>query len=706
LPSDLTPDRSVKNSGWMAFFKRLAAFKTRTKLLGIFALMFVGLFYANTLISAQIKASNISIESQSKVMTDQTVLSDTISCFGAIKYWFAILDNGLKKNPVELPDESAEHGVKCDLDKFGNDLTRLESFSMQDAQIVEAKYLMMRDLPKQAMTSYITGDPKTGEVAMSKAYNAIAGIDESLNKIAIKLNDQAAAISGDASSQSEHFKKFPLLFLAFGACGIAMASIVIFFNIFRPVENIISTMINASQDPHNTIDYMMHHEDGSETDELGEVVLALNSLLSQVHEGFQSTEAAQQESAAAARQLDAIFNSVADGLITVNGEGEIESLNKSVYSIFGYDRQSIRDKKIGDFFPVDAAIKYMRALNDFASNGSSDVVDSGPKEGRGMKLGGIEIPIELSVTSIQQDSGHPIFVNVIRDITYRKDLERQLLQAQKMEALGSLAGGIAHEINTPSQYVRDNLKFLQEAFDAYNGFYKIVIGVHGSLPDAAKEEITASEKKQDLAFFSSEAPAALTQSLEGVGTISEIVGAIRGFSYPATDDISYVDLNTALKNTITVARNQWKPFTQVRTEFDENLPPVPCIPGKLTQVVLNLIVNATHAIEEKCKGVEDPANNCITVSTAIVKKRAVIKVSDSGTGIPKENIQKIFNPFFTTKEVGKGTGQGLSISYDIVVKKHGGTLNVESEVGKGTTFIIELPMEVENVKPAKKGTAG
>jgi len=690
----------------MAFFKRLAAFKTRTKLLGIFALMFVGLFYANTLISAQIKASNISIESQSKVMTDQTVLSDTISCFGAIKYWFAILDNGLKKNPVELPDESAEHGVKCDLDKFGNDLTRLESFSMQDAQIVEAKYLMMRDLPKQAMTSYITGDPKTGEVAMSKAYNAIAGIDESLNKIAIKLNDQAAAISGDASSQSEHFKKFPLLFLAFGACGIAMASIVIFFNIFRPVENIISTMINASQDPHNTIDYMMHHEDGSETDELGEVVLALNSLLSQVHEGFQSTEAAQQESAAAARQLDAIFNSVADGLITVNGEGEIESLNKSVYSIFGYDRQSIRDKKIGDFFPVDAAIKYMRALNDFASNGSSDVVDSGPKEGRGMKLGGIEIPIELSVTSIQQDSGHPIFVNVIRDITYRKDLERQLLQAQKMEALGSLAGGIAHEINTPSQYVRDNLKFLQEAFDAYNGFYKIVIGVHGSLPDAAKEEITASEKKQDLAFFSSEAPAALTQSLEGVGTISEIVGAIRGFSYPATDDISYVDLNTALKNTITVARNQWKPFTQVRTEFDENLPPVPCIPGKLTQVVLNLIVNATHAIEEKCKGVEDPANNCITVSTAIVKKRAVIKVSDSGTGIPKENIQKIFNPFFTTKEVGKGTGQGLSISYDIVVKKHGGTLNVESEVGKGTTFIIELPMEVENVKPAKKGTAG
>jgi PAS domain S-box-containing protein len=707
LSSDSTPDsRLEKNAGWAAFFRRLVAFKTRTKLLGIFALMFAGLFYANTLISAQIKASNISIESQSKVMTDQTVLSDTISCFGAIKYWFAILDNGLKKNPVELPDESAEHGVKCDLDKFGNDLSRLESFSQQDAKVVEAKYVMMRNLPKEAMTAYITGDPKTGEVAMSKAYNAIAGIDESLNQIAIKLNDKSAAISGDASSQSEHFKKFPLLFLAFGAIGIAMASIVIFFNIFRPVENIISTMINASQDPHNTKDYLMHHEDSGEADEVGEVILALNSLLLQVHEGFKSTEAAQQESAAAARQLDAIFNSVADGLITVNAEGEIESLNKSVYSIFGYDRQMLRDKKIGDFFPVDVAIKYMRALQDFVANGSSDVVDSGPKEGRGLKFGDSEIPIELSVTSIQQDSGHPIFVNVIRDITYRKDLERQLLQAQKMEALGSLAGGIAHEINTPTQYVRDNLKFMQEAFEAYNGFYQIVMGVQGSLPDAVKEQIAAAEKKQDLAFFSSEAPVALTQSLEGVATISEIVGAIRGFSYPATDDISYVDLNAALKNTITVARNQWKPYTQVRTEFDENLPPVPCIPGKLTQVVLNLIVNATHAIEEKCKGVEDPANNCITVSTAIVKKKAVIKVSDSGTGIPKENIQKIFNPFFTTKEVGKGTGQGLSISYDIVVKKHGGTLNVESEVGKGTTFIIELPMDVENVKPAKKGSAG
>ena len=716
LLSDPVPeDTFVKNSnghgnghgpvsGFASIFRSLTALKTRTKLVGIFALMFVGLFYANMVIVHQIKASNISIDKQSRVMTNQALLSTTISCFGALKYWFAILDNGLKKNPVELPDQSAEEGVKCDLDKFGNSLTSLETFS-EDAKDVEARYMMMRNLPKEAMTAYITGDAKTGEIAMSKAYKAIAGIDEGLNKIAIKLNKDSDDISAHAFEQSENFKKFPLLFLAFGACGIAMASLVIFFNIFRPVENIISAMINASQDPHNTKDYLMRHS-GGETDEVGEVILALNSLLLQVHEGFKSTEAAEQESAAAARQLDAIFNSVADGLITVNAEGEIESLNKSVYGIFGYDRQTIRDKKIGDFLPAEAAVKYMQGIQAFVGHGNSDLVDSGPKEGRGVKFGGGEIPIELSVTSVPLDSGHPIFVNVIRDITYRKDLERQLLQAQKMEALGSLAGGIAHEINTPTQYVRDNLKFMLEVFDAYDGFYKTVSQAKEHMPDNIKAEISEEEKKRDLAFFSGEAPQALAQSLEGVTSISEIVGAIRGFSYPATDDISYVDLNAALKNTITVSRNQWKPFTQIRTEFEENIPPVPCIPGKLTQVVLNLIVNATHAIEEKCKGVEDPDHNWITVSTAVTKKKATIRVSDSGTGIPKENINKIFNPFFTTKEVGKGTGQGLSISYDIIVRKHNGTLTVESEVGKGTTFIIELPMEVDNSRIAsKKGSA-
>lgn len=689
-PSSAETDDNKAAAAGEGLLRKMPALKIRTKLLVISLLMFGGLFYANAILATQTRVSNAFIEEQGKIMGTQTMLSDAIICFGSIKYWFAILDNDLQKTPAELPDESAEKGVRCDLAKFGGYLKNLENFS-DDAKKVQQKYEQMRDLPREAMKAYIAGDAATGKAAMGKAYMLVADIDEGLGRIAKKINRDSAELSAHAFVESMKFSKLPFMFLILGIAGIGLSSIVVYFNIFRPVENIISTMIDASHDPHNAKDYLMRHgitESGA--DEVGEIVVALNSLLLQVDEGFRRTENAEQESTDAARQLDAVFNSVADGLITVNGEGEIQSLNKSAYGIFGYDRHSVRGHKISDFFPPETAEQYMRGLQSFISFGISDIVDSGPKELVGLKAGGGEFPIELSVTSIPRDDGHLVFVNVIRDIGYRKDLERQLLQSQKMEALGSLSSGIAHEINTPTQYVRDNIKFLQEAFQGYDKFYKAL----KDRTDEAKDAAT----KADIGFFSSEVPQALEQSLEGVNRISEIVGAIKGFSYPATEDFVYVDINELLRNTIVVSRNQWKPFAQLTTAFDENMPPVPCVPGKLTQVILNLIVNATHAIEEKSAGVQDPEHNFITISTSVTRKKATIKVSDTGVGIPKENLSKIYNPFFTTKEVGKGTGQGLSISYDIIVKKHGGSLSVESEVGKGATFIIELPMEVENVR--------
>ncbi len=680
-------------------FRKRAVLKTRTKLLSIFVLMFLGLFYSTMVIVRQTRASNKAIESQSQIMANQAVLSNAISCFGAVKFWFAVLDNGLRQTPVKLPDQSAKRGVKCNLTRFGDYLKSLQSFSHKGGDI-EKSYDQMRDLPRVAMKDYISGDAAKGKQTMDKAYSNISVIDEDLAEIAYNINQNSSTLSAHAFSESERFRKFPFLFLIFGVAGILMINAVIFFNIFKPMENIISTMVDASQNPHHTENYIIKHDGGA--DEVGEVILALNSLLLQVHEGFRRAEDAEQQSTAAARQLDAIFNSVADGLITVNAEGEIVAFNKSACSIFGYDRQSIRSKKVGDFFQPNTAIQYMQDLQDFINGGVSNSVDAGPQEVTGVRSDGSEFPIELAVTSVQREDGHPVFVNVIRDIAYRKDLERQLVQAQKMEALGSLSSGIAHEINTPTQYVRDNLKFLNEAFQAYDGFYKDITDIKAGLPAPAQETIGKIEETQDIGFFHDEAPQALEQSLEGVGRIIEIVGAIRGFSYPATEDIVYVDLNEALKNTVIVSRNQWKPFTDIKMDFDQSLPPVPCIPGKLTQVILNLIVNATHAIEEKSGDTPDPDNNTITISTSATKKKVTIRVADTGSGIAKENMNKIFNPFFTTKEVGKGTGQGLSISYDIVVKKHGGTLSVESEPGKGTTFTIELPMEVANAKPMQK----
>jgi signal transduction histidine kinase len=278
----------------------------------------------------------------------------------------------------------------------------------------------------------------------------------------------------------------------------------------------------------------------------------------------------------------------------------------------------------------------------------------------------------------------------------RMELERELLQIQKMESLGTLAGGIAHEINTPVQYVGENLRFLQESFlDLGN-----VLQHYESLVEAAAREAalsqavadaTATAEAADMAFLRKEIPASIDQSLEGIERISEIVKAIKEFSHPDAKEKTAIDINHAIETTITVARNQWKYVAELETDFDDTLPHVPCLPGELNQVILNLIVNAAHAIED----VGSDEKGRITVSTRKFDDRVEIRVRDTGVGIPLENREKIFDPFFTTKQPGKGTGQGLAISHTIITKKHGGTVSLNSEVGKGSTFIISLPLKVD-----------
>ncbi|MFQ5974071.1 MAG: CHASE domain-containing protein, partial [Alphaproteobacteria bacterium] len=263
----------------------------------------------------------------------------------------------------------------------------------------------------------------------------------------------------------------------------------------------------------------------------------------------------------------------------------------------------------------------------------------------------------------------------------RMALERELLQVQKMESLGTLAGGIAHEINTPVLYVGENLRFLQESFQEFTEI----------LAEDREESRPAKVHglgKEDRDYLLAEIPDAIEQSMEGVQRISEIVQAIKEFSYPEAKAKSEVDVNHAIATTITVSRNQYRHVADLETDFDATLPPVPCLPGELNQVMLNLIVNAAHAIED----VERRERGRITVVTRNLGTHAEIRVSDDGIGVSKESAAKIFDPFFTTKEPGKGSGQGLAIAHTIVTKKHGGTIQLDSEEGKGTTFIIRLPL--------------
>ncbi len=279
----------------------------------------------------------------------------------------------------------------------------------------------------------------------------------------------------------------------------------------------------------------------------------------------------------------------------------------------------------------------------------------------------------------------------------RKLIEGQLVQAQKLESIGQLAAGIAHEVNTPIQYIGDNCLFLKTSFVEM----KTLLEQHSELLDFVKKanldaELTARLENNlavlDTAFLMEEIPKAIDQSIEGVERVSQIVKAMKEFAHPGSGEKAPVKLNHAIRNTLMVCRNEVKHCANVVTDLDPALPPVHCRLGEINQVILNLVVNAAHAMEGAHR---DGSLGTIKVSTRADGAFAEIRVQDNGTGIPEAIRNKIFDPFFTTKEVGKGSGQGLAIARNAIVKKHGGTLTFETEEGVGTTFIIRIPIAPE-----------
>lgn len=291
--------------------------------------------------------------------------------------------------------------------------------------------------------------------------------------------------------------------------------------------------------------------------------------------------------------------------------------------------------------------------------------------------------------------------------TERRLMEIQLRQAQKLESIGRLAAGIAHEISTPTQYIGDNLQFLQTSFadlkTLLEQYEKLFAAVKANAP--TREIIAGTEQaisRADVEFLAQGIPKAIQQSLEGLNNVARIVRAMNVFSHPNNTEKTLTDLNKAIDATLTVARNEWKNVAEIVKDFDETLPRVPCLSGSFNQVILNLVINAAHAIAEKI-GANPPVKGTITISTKLSGGAAEIRVCDTGTGIPEAIRDKVFDPFFTTKPLGKGTGQGLAIAHGVVVDQHGGRLSFETEVGRGTVFIIRLPIHIssEMKQPAK-----
>jgi len=288
---------------------------------------------------------------------------------------------------------------------------------------------------------------------------------------------------------------------------------------------------------------------------------------------------------------------------------------------------------------------------------------------------------------------------IAADVTEKRILESQFAQTQKLESIGRLAAGIAHEINTPTQFVGDNTRFLQDAF----ADLRRLLGEYGRLTQACRTgpvtpevlaDVAQAEKDVELEYLIMEIPQAIAQSLEGVERVSRIVRAMKDFSHPGTEGREAVDLNKAIESTVTVARNEWKYVADMVTDFDPALPPVPCQVNEFNQVILNIVINAAHAIGDVV-GKNTGRKGTITISTRRDGDWGEIRIGDTGTGILEEHRSKIFEHFFTTKEVGTGTGQGLAMAHAVINDKHGGTLTFETETGRGTTFVIRLPIDPE-----------
>jgi len=271
------------------------------------------------------------------------------------------------------------------------------------------------------------------------------------------------------------------------------------------------------------------------------------------------------------------------------------------------------------------------------------------------------------------------------------------LHSEKLASVGQLAAGIAHEINTPIQFVGDNTRFLQESFEDLINLVNTYEELAKSVRDNDVEKSLANKALSlsdeiEVDYLAEEVPNAITQTLDGVDRVSTIVRSMKDFSHPGSDSLENIDLNHSIKSTINVSRNEWKYCAQMHTYFDPELTTVSCFPGELNQVILNMIVNAAHAIEA-IRSDSDPLGS-ITIKTRSHDDNVEIQISDTGNGMPDDIKKHIFEPFFTTKGVGKGTGQGLAIAYSVIVDKHKGKINVDSEPGKGTTFTMLLPKEI------------
>ena len=414
------------------------------------------------------------------------------------------------------------------------------------------------------------------------------------------------------------------------------------------------------------------------------------------HQELSQTIARLRESE---RRFQTTFEQAAVGMAIVGPDGKLLQVNRRLCEIVGYTGDELVRLRVQDITHPEDLPPDLEALRALRSGQIADY----SRCKRYLRKDGEIVWIKLAAATVRNEAGAlDYLVAAYEDITQAKraelalqEKEIELGHARKLEAVGRLAAGIAHEINTPAQFVGDGVHFLKEAFEGYQRLvrpYQRAVDVlaTGGGQEALLSEIRATEEEIDLCYLDANVPGSFESCQDGISRITTIVRAMKEFAHPDQREKASADLNQALLTTLAVAKSEYKYVADVVTELGD-LPPVLCHVGDLNQVFLNLIVNAAHAIGDVVG--QSGTRGTIRITTLQESDLARIDIADTGSGIPEAIRPRIFDPFFTTKEVGKGTGQGLAIARSIVVTKHRGSLTFESEVGKGTTFTIRLPIE-------------
>jgi len=424
---------------------------------------------------------------------------------------------------------------------------------------------------------------------------------------------------------------------------------------------------------------------GPVTDETGKIInfMAIKENVTRLKE-------AEEALALIFRQNEQLLQAITSALIVLDEKETVIRWNPAAQKAFGIEDKAAIGKKLLELGIQWDWVEISQAIGKCRTDGQTVELD----DVKCTDAQGKEHFLNIDITNFGRkgadDSG---FLILAEDITDWKIMQSQLNQAQKLESIGQLASGIAHEINTPIQYIGDNVRFLNETFNDVKDLLEFFIRPQAetSLQETFRH-LSRKAREADLEFLLQDIPEAFQQTAEGVSRVTKIVKAMKEFTHPHQEEKTPVDVNKALKNTILISKNEWKYVAEVKTDLQKDLPIITGFLGELNQVFLNLLVNAAHAIDEALNK-NSTKKGTITIRSQVHGRFVRIEIEDTGTGIKSENREKVFNPFFTTKEVGKGTGQGLTLTHAIITQKHNGKIWFETQEGKGTTFIVELPID-------------